>query len=77
MRFPAGADTFLTVLIAQNSLFSAQLTLISLKLAAMQNAVTLYKALGGGWQEHSSQLALPTRLPHQRGGQGPAPDLNG
>jgi hypothetical protein len=26
----------------------SQLTLISLKLAAMQNAVTLYKALGGG-----------------------------
>jgi outer membrane protein, multidrug efflux system len=57
MRFRAGADTYLNVLIAQNSLFSAQLALISLKLAAMQNTVTLYKALGGGWQEHSSQAA--------------------
>jgi multidrug efflux system outer membrane protein len=61
MRFRAGADTFLNVLVAQNSLFSAQLTLISLKLAAMQNTVTLYKALGGGWQEYSSQ-ATTVRL---------------
>ncbi|PNG26230.1 hypothetical protein CR492_08880 [Methylocella silvestris] len=58
MRFRAGADTYLNVLIAQNALFSAQLTLISLKLAAMQNSVTLYKALGGGWREHSSQAAV-------------------
>jgi outer membrane protein, multidrug efflux system len=49
------------VLIAQNSLFSAQLTLINLKLTTMQNAVTLYKALGGGWQEHSTQASVVGR----------------
>jgi outer membrane protein TolC len=27
----------------------------------MQNAVTLYKALGGGWQEHSTQASLGGR----------------
>jgi multidrug efflux system outer membrane protein len=54
MRYKAGADTFLNALIAENSLFSAQLNLVALKLAALQNTVTLYKALGGGWEEHTA-----------------------
>ena len=53
-RFRGGADNYLNVLLAQNSLFAAQLTLISLRLAAAQNLITLYKALGGGWQEYSA-----------------------
>lgn len=57
MRFRNGADTYLNVLVAQNSLLSARLTLISLKLAQSQNAITLYKALGGGWQERSAQIS--------------------
>jgi multidrug efflux system outer membrane protein len=55
MRFKAGVDTFLNVLVSQNALFSSELNLISLKLAATQNLVTLYKALGGGWEEQTSQ----------------------
>jgi outer membrane protein, multidrug efflux system len=51
MRFEAGVDTFLNVLVAQNSLFAAQLNLITLRLSERQNLVTLYKALGGGWTE--------------------------
>ena len=53
MRSDAGADTYLNVLIAQNSLFSAQLTLVSLNLSQQQNLVTLYKALGGGWTDRT------------------------
>ncbi|MEE7462690.1 multidrug transporter [Methylobacterium fujisawaense] len=49
-RFKAGADTYLNVLVAQNALFSAQLNLVSYRLTAAQNLVTLYKALGGGWR---------------------------
>ena len=51
-RFDVGIATDLDVLVAQNSLFSAQLTLISLELAARENDVNLYKALGGGWEKH-------------------------
>jgi multidrug efflux system outer membrane protein len=54
MRFDAGVDNYLTVLVAQSSLFSAQLSLIALKLTEQQNLITLYKALGGGWAERSS-----------------------
>ncbi len=53
MRFKAGVDSYLNVLVARNSLFSAQLTLVSLQLESVQNDVTLYKALGGGWQENT------------------------
>ncbi|MDB5516714.1 MAG: multidrug transporter [Tardiphaga sp.] len=52
MRFRNGADNYLNVLVAQNSLLNARLTLISLQLAQLQNSITLYKALGGGWKEH-------------------------
>jgi multidrug efflux system outer membrane protein len=41
------------VLVAQSSLFAAQLTRISLELAERQNLVTLYKALGGGWTDRN------------------------
>lgn len=50
MRFRNGADSYLTTLDAQRSLYSAQQTLISLKAARLENIVTLYKTLGGGWQ---------------------------
>jgi multidrug efflux system outer membrane protein len=53
MRFKAGVDSYLNVLVARNALFSAQLSLVDLRLASMQNDVTLYKALGGGWEETS------------------------
>ncbi len=60
MRFKAGIDNYLNVLVAENALFSARLTLVSLELAAQQNSITLYKALGGGWQETSAPApALP------------------
>jgi multidrug efflux system outer membrane protein len=53
MRFDAGVDNYLTVLVAQSSLFGAQINLVALKLAAQQNLITLYKALGGGWTERT------------------------
>jgi multidrug efflux system outer membrane protein len=48
--YKQGANSFLDVLDAQRSLYSAQQGLISLLLAEQVNRVTLYKTLGGGWQ---------------------------
>jgi outer membrane protein, multidrug efflux system len=53
MRSGAGADTYLNVLVAQSSLFGAQINLINLNLSEQQNLVTLYKSLGGGWTDRS------------------------
>lgn len=49
-RYRAGAETLLTLLDAQRSLYAAQDTQVQLRQARLQASVTLYKALGGGWQ---------------------------
>jgi multidrug efflux system outer membrane protein len=50
-RFEAGADGFLSVLLAQQELFAAQQSLIDARLARLANLTSLYAALGGGWQD--------------------------
>ncbi|HEU0200160.1 MAG TPA: AdeC/AdeK/OprM family multidrug efflux complex outer membrane factor [Burkholderiaceae bacterium] len=52
-RYARGLDSYLEVLDAQRSLYSAQQTLIATRLARLANSVTLYKALGGGWSSGS------------------------
>ena len=47
-RYRSGADSFLTVLDSQRSLYSAQSSLITLKLTEQSNRMTLFKTLGGG-----------------------------
>jgi outer membrane protein, multidrug efflux system len=54
IRFRSGVDSFLPVLDAQRSLYSAQQGVVSLELLRLQNMATLYKALGGGLREDSS-----------------------
>jgi multidrug efflux system outer membrane protein len=47
-RYKAGTDSYLSVLVAQRSLYGSQQALISLRVARLSNLVTLYKVLGGG-----------------------------
>jgi multidrug efflux system outer membrane protein len=47
-RYDRGADTYLNVLTAQQTLYSAQEGLVTAKLANISSRVTLYRALGGG-----------------------------
>jgi multidrug efflux system outer membrane protein len=47
-RYKAGIDSYLSVLVAQRSLYSAQQVLVSIRAARLNNLVTLYKVLGGG-----------------------------
>jgi multidrug efflux system outer membrane protein len=47
-RYMKGIDSYLAVLDAQRSFYSAQQGLISLRLARLNSLVTLYKVLGGG-----------------------------
>lgn len=57
-RYRLGADSYLNALISQRTLYAAQQNLISLRLLNLSNQVTLYKVLGGGWQQESDPLAL-------------------
>ena len=52
-RYQYGLDSFLTLLDAQRSLYTARQRSLVLQLAQMINQVNLYKALGGGWRERS------------------------
>ena len=56
-RYRAGVDGYLDVLDAQRSLFSAQQSYVSAKLAREQSLVNLYRALGGGWNETAPTVA--------------------
>lgn len=49
-QYKAGSVDFLTVLNAQQSLYSAQDQLAQTRLARLQALVGLFRALGGGWQ---------------------------
>lgn len=52
-RYEAGRDSYLVLLDAQRTLYSAQQTLITTRLAEQANRVTLYRVLGGGWNERT------------------------
>ena len=47
-RYKAGIDSYLSVLVAQRSLFAAQQILVLFHQARLNNLVNLYKVLGGG-----------------------------
>ena len=53
----AGADDLLTVLDAQRTLFAAQDQLAQIRQDRLEAAVSLYKALGGGWTGPTSAPA--------------------
>ncbi len=50
-RYRGGVDSYLSALIAQRDLYTAQRQLIVTRLAGAVNLVQLYTTLGGGWKE--------------------------
>jgi NodT family efflux transporter outer membrane factor (OMF) lipoprotein len=51
LRYENGIASYLDLLDAQRSLFTAQQALVQARLARLQNQVQLYRSLGGGWSE--------------------------
>jgi len=49
-RYQNGIDSYLTVLLAQQDLYSAHANLIQVSVDRLNNLISLYKALGGGWK---------------------------
>jgi outer membrane protein, multidrug efflux system len=60
IRYRGGADDLLTVLDAQRTLFAAQDQLAQTQLSRLQAAVSLYKALGGGWSASDAAASRPS-----------------
>ena len=51
LRYRNGASSYLEVLDAQRTLFAAQQATVQVQALQVQNLVTLYKVLGGGWKD--------------------------
>jgi multidrug efflux system outer membrane protein len=45
---------YLSTLDAQRSLYAAQQALVTIQQAELANRMTLYKSLGGGWEQHTA-----------------------
>jgi len=55
LRYRNGAASYLDVLDAQRSLFTAQQGVVQVQALQVQNLMTLYKALGGGWVDRAER----------------------
>ncbi|MDD4884624.1 efflux transporter outer membrane subunit [Sulfuricurvum sp.] len=53
MRYDAGYVDYLNVLDAKRGELDAQVNLVGLQVQQLANQITLYKALGGGWQSQA------------------------
>ena len=51
LRYRNGAASYFDVLDAQRTLFTAQQATVQVQAAQVQNLITLYKVLGGGWTD--------------------------
>jgi multidrug efflux system outer membrane protein len=63
LRYKNGVASYLDLLVAQRSLFVAQQAVVETRLTQLQNQVTLYKALGGGWTEPAQTTAAVNPAP--------------
>ena len=59
LRYQNGISSYLDLLDAQRSLFTAQQAVVQTRLAQLQSQVTLYKTLGGGWKEPGELVSAP------------------
>lgn len=63
-RYEGGRASYLDLLTAQRSLFSAELSLADTRRAQLTSTVQLYTALGGGWSVENSGDNLPDLRSH-------------
>jgi multidrug efflux system outer membrane protein len=59
VRYKGGLANYLDVLIAQRSLFDAELSLAATHRLHLVSIVQLYKALGGGWSPDGAAKEEP------------------
>jgi outer membrane protein, multidrug efflux system len=58
LRYQEGATIYLEVANAEQSLFNAQLQLVSTQSQLFQSYVNLYRAMGGGWVQAADELSV-------------------
>lgn len=63
IRYEGGVTSYLEVLYNEQELFTAELNLAQARLQELLSVVSLYRALGGGWQAEGAGLQAKTRTP--------------
>ena len=66
LRYRNGVASYLELLDAQRALFVAQLAVVQIQEAQVQNLVQLYRALGGGWTEPATAATAAASAPAAR-----------
>jgi NodT family efflux transporter outer membrane factor (OMF) lipoprotein len=64
-QYKGGIADYIRVLVAQQSLIAEQSRLIATRGSAAQNMITLYKALGGGWEMRGCNDLVPEEIKEQ------------
>ena len=59
-RYEQGIDSYIVLLTSERDLYTAQQLLVQAQQARLTNLINLYKALGGGWSEHTVAAAPRT-----------------
>jgi len=57
LRYRNGVSSYLDLLDAQRSLFTSEQLVVQTRLIQLQNQITLYKVLGGGWTPQDERAA--------------------
>jgi outer membrane protein TolC len=57
LRYDNGVASYLELLDAQRSLFTARQQQVQTRLQLLQNQVLLYRSLGGGWSDLAAPVA--------------------
>jgi NodT family efflux transporter outer membrane factor (OMF) lipoprotein len=65
IQYKAGAVDFTTVLDAQRTLLSTEAALDPVRLSRFTSLVALYRALGGGWEDHAPAFGSGATVPAQ------------
>lgn len=68
MLYTNGSDSYLNVLTAQTDLYAARQALITARLNRLTSLVDLYRALGGGWLQHTGDTARSADSPTPKAG---------
>jgi multidrug efflux system outer membrane protein len=56
LKFEDGLVDYFEVMVSQNDLFAAQLSLANLQAARLNQVVSVYQAMGGGWVDIADSL---------------------
>lgn len=63
LSFQEGAESYTTVLVAQNDLLDARLSAVQTRFDAFASLVQVYKAMGGGWVDvAAAKVTVPASL---------------